>query len=121
MYPVIIRRLADLRVGDRLIAHSGQRYPHPLRVIAPLGALPGSHGRGVRVQNPTSDGPAVLYPCQMDGQVLEIDRPTRRCADDEHSWTEVGKPSPWGYRSWVCTFCPERITTLAGEGEEGEP
>ena len=120
MYPVLIRRLADLRVGDRLIAHSGQRYPQPLRVVAPLGALPGSHGRGVRVQNPTPDGPSVLYPCQMDGQVLEIDRPTHRCADDEHSWTEVGKPSPCGYRSWVCIFCPERTTTITGPAAEGE-
>lgn len=120
MYPVLIRRLADLRAGDRLIAHSGQRYPRPLRVVAALGVLPDAPGRGVRVENPTPDGPTewVLYPYQMDGQVLEIDRPTRQPADHEHSWTEVGKPSEWGYRSWVCILCPKRITTLAGTGED---
>lgn len=77
MYPVIVRRLADLRVGDRLITHSGLRYPQPLRVTAPLGPVPDSHGRGVRVANPTDEGEPewVIYPWQMDGQVLEVDRP----------------------------------------------
>lgn len=78
MYPVIVRRLADLRVGDRLITHSGLRYPQPLRVTAPLGLVPNSHGRGVRVANPTAEGGPewVIYPWQMDGQVLEVDRPS---------------------------------------------
>lgn len=78
MYPVIIRRLADLRTGDAIIAHSGQRYPRPLRVVAPLSPTSAdSPGRGVRVTNPTPDGDPewVLYPWQMDGQVIEIDRP----------------------------------------------
>lgn len=78
MYPVIIRRLADLRAGDRIIAHSGQRYPQPLKVTAPLGPVGSAmSGRGVRVHNPTPEGEPewVLYPWQMDGQVLEIDRP----------------------------------------------
>lgn len=77
MYPVIIRRLCDLRVGDKLITHSGLRYPQPLQVIAALGSIPGTPGRGVRVTNPTGEGPSewVIYPWQADGQVFEIDRP----------------------------------------------
>lgn len=79
MYPVIVRRLSDLRVGDRLITHSGLRYPRPLQVVAALGSIPGTHGKGVRVTNPTQEGPAewVLYPWQADGQVFEVDRPAR--------------------------------------------
>lgn len=117
MYPVLIRRLADLRSGDRIITRSGIRYPLPLRVATPLGTLPGSSGRGVRVENPTTAGPAawVLYPWQMDGQVLEVDRPTSRCPDDAHHWTETRRGSAEGYRSWVCTVCPQRCTTVGDE------
>ena len=78
MYPVIIRRLADLRPEDRIVARSGRRYGRPLRVLAPLGPVePGSLVEGVRVVNPNADGVAewVLYPSQMDGQQLEVDRP----------------------------------------------
>ncbi len=87
MYPLIITRLVDLRVGDRLIAHSGHRYPQPLQVVAPLGIVPGTHTRGVQVQTAAPDGPSVLCPWQMDGQVLEIDRPTSLA---DHNTTEVG-------------------------------
>lgn len=78
MYPVIVRRIAHLRVGDRLISHGGLRYPQPFQVTAPLGPVPGSRGRGVRVANPTAEGDPewIIYPWQMDGQVLEVDRPT---------------------------------------------
>lgn len=78
MYPVLIQHLADLRAGDRLIAHSGVRYPRPLQVIAELHELPGRAGRGVLVESQDPDGPAQLtmWPWQMDGQVLEIDRPS---------------------------------------------
>lgn len=118
MYPVLIRRLADLRPGDRIVTHSGLRYPKPLRVVAPLGLLPGTSGRGVRVENPTTDGLTawVLYPWQMDGQVLEVDRPARCCSDNEHHWTETRRRSAEGYRSWVCTLCPQRRTTIGAHG-----
>lgn len=78
MYPVIVRRLADLRAEDRIVARSGRRYGRPLRVLEPLGPIePGSPVEGVRVVNPNSDSGAewVLYPSQMDGQQLEVDRP----------------------------------------------
>lgn len=84
MYPIIVRSLAELRHGDRLIARSGVRYPRPLRVIAALGPIPGTaHGRGVRVENPIDgdDAEWVIYPWQMDGQVLEIDRPWPTATD----------------------------------------
>lgn len=78
MYPVIIRRLADLRPRDRIVTHSGQRYGKPLQVLEALGPIePGSPVVGVRVQNPKPDSPTewVLYPSQMDGQEREVDRP----------------------------------------------
>ena len=78
MYPVIVRRLADLRPRDRIVAHSGQRYRRPLQVLEALGPIePGSPVIGVRVQNPNPDSPTewVLYPSQMDGQEMEVDRP----------------------------------------------
>lgn len=78
MYPIIVRSLAELRTGDRLVARSGVRYRRPLRVIAALGPIAGTlHGRGVRVENPIAGDATewVIYPWQMDGQVLEIDRP----------------------------------------------
>lgn len=77
VYPVLIRRVADLRVGDLLIAHSGIRYKNPLRVVGPAG---GAHGGGVvvAVQHPGGDDPSelVLQPWSTDGQVLEVDRPS---------------------------------------------
>ncbi|MDN5803014.1 MAG: hypothetical protein L0H26_00245 [Microlunatus sp.] len=78
MYPVIVHRLADLRAEDRIVARSGQRYGKPLRVLDALGPIePGSPIQGVRVVNPNPDSLAewVLYPSQMDGQQLEVDRP----------------------------------------------
>lgn len=78
MYPVIVRRLADLRAEDRIVARDGQRYGKPLRVLEALGPVePGSPVQGVRVVNPNPDSPTewVLYPSQMDGQQLEVDRP----------------------------------------------
>lgn len=116
MYPVLIRRLDDLRRGDRIIAHSGIRYPRPLRVVAPLGLLPGGGAKGVRVESPADEGasPQTLYPWQMDGQVLDVDRPATP-APHHHDWIEIGKPSPFGYRSWVCTLCPRRHTTLGDD------
>jgi len=78
MYPVIIHRLADLRADDRIVARSGQRYGKPLRVLQPLGPIePNSPVQGVRVANPNTENLIewVLYPSQMDGQQLEVDRP----------------------------------------------
>ncbi len=119
MYPVLIRRLEDLRPGDRLIAHNGQRYREPLQVLATLGPVPGQAGRGVQVKPAHPDAPAVvLDPSQMDGQVLEVDRPLRR-AVHEHHWIEARTPPPGDlHRAWVCTLCPERLTTLAEQDTE---
>lgn len=78
MYPVIIHRLADLRPRDRIVARSGQRYGKPLQVLEALGPIePGSPVVGVRVQNPNPGSRTewVLYPSQMDGQEMEVDRP----------------------------------------------
>lgn len=78
MYPVIVRRLAELRPQDRIVARSGHRYPKPLQVLDALGPIePGSPVVGVRVQSPHPDSPTewVLYPSQMDGQLIEVDRP----------------------------------------------
>lgn len=76
MYPVIVYRLADLRAEDRIVARGGQRYGKPLRVLEPLRPIePGSPVQGVRVLNPGTLTEWVLYPSQMDGQQLEVDRP----------------------------------------------
>lgn len=75
MYPVIIRRVADLRVGDRLIAHSGERYLHPLLVVGQT-----AYGVQVQEEHPGAGEPIdlVLHSWETDGQVLEVDRPTWR-------------------------------------------
>lgn len=88
MYPVILQRIGDLRVGDRLIAHGGQRYPHPLRVLGPQR---GPHGSGVRVEvehpNPGEPDELVLHEWNTDGQVLEVERPAWQSPTSSRSWS----------------------------------
>lgn len=72
------RHLSELRAGDRVLSHAGRAYPVPLTVTAPLGPIePGSPVEGVQVRNPNPDSPVqwVLYPAQMDGHEMEVDRP----------------------------------------------
>lgn len=58
-----ITRLADLRFGDRIKSWDGNTYT-------------GSPVRGVRLENPNPDSTLeyVLYPSQMDGRGLEVER-----------------------------------------------
>ncbi|MGP4968310.1 MULTISPECIES: hypothetical protein [Micrococcaceae] len=77
MQSITIHRLADLRVGDRILSHGGRAYRTPLRVTSPLGPIEfGSPVRGVRVENPNPSSGVewVLYPSQMDGRPMEIER-----------------------------------------------
>ena len=77
MSRIIVTRLAELRVGDRLISQGGRAYRTPLRVTDELGPI--GHGSpviGVRVQNPNPSSGIewVLYPSQMDGRETEVER-----------------------------------------------
>lgn len=77
MSKIIVTRLAGLRIGDRILSHGGRVYRTPLRVIAELGPIEfGSSVRGVRVEspNPASGVEWVLYPSQMDGREMEVER-----------------------------------------------
>lgn len=77
MSTIIITRLADLRVGDAILSLDGTRSPRPRVVVAELGPLePGSPVRGVRLQspNPGSGVEYVLYPSQVAGSRLEVER-----------------------------------------------
>ena len=50
MSKIIVTRLADLRIGDRILSHGGRIYRTPLRVTDELGPIEfGSPVRGVRV------------------------------------------------------------------------
>ncbi|WP_295124980.1 hypothetical protein [uncultured Leifsonia sp.] len=77
MSKIIVTRLADLRIGDRILSHGGRVYRTPLRVTDELGPIEwGSPVRGVRVENPNpaSGIEWVLYPSQMDGREMEVER-----------------------------------------------
>jgi len=77
MSKIIVTRLAELRIGDRILSHGGRAYRTPLRVTDELGPVTfGSPVRGVRVEspNPSSGVEWVLYPSQMDGHELEVER-----------------------------------------------
>jgi hypothetical protein len=77
MQTITVHRLIELRAGDRIKSHGGRPYRKPLRVIDPLGLIePGSPVEGVRVEspNPSSGIEWVLYPSQMDGRVMEVER-----------------------------------------------
>lgn len=74
---VTVNRLADLRFGDRIKSWDGHAYNPPRRVMYELGPIePGSPVQGVRLENPNPGSTLeyVLYPSQMDGRTLEVDR-----------------------------------------------
>lgn len=77
MSKITVTRLGELRIGDRLISHGGRAYRTPLRVTRELGPIEfGSPVTGVRVEspNPSSGIEWVLYPSQMDGRQMEVER-----------------------------------------------
>ncbi|CAN7464150.1 hypothetical protein LJR042_003897 [Microbacterium maritypicum] len=77
MQNLIITKLADLHAGDRILSWDGRPY-RPARVVAQrLGHIGAGSVQGVRLVNPhpTSDVEHVLYPSQMDGRRLEVERP----------------------------------------------
>lgn len=72
-----ITRLSELRTGDVILSLDGRPYRKPLRVTDALGPIePGSPVKGVRVEspNPASGIEWVLYPSQLDGHRLEVER-----------------------------------------------
>jgi hypothetical protein len=78
MQKIVVHRLEDLRPGDQITGHGGRPCRRPLRVTAALGPIePGSPVRGVRVEspNPASGVEWVLYPAQMDGRAMDVERP----------------------------------------------
>lgn len=79
MEKIIITRLADLQMGDRLMALDGKPYRMPLVVQDPLSPIRyGSPVRGVRFIPPGgSDIEWVFYPSQMDGHEMTVERRRR--------------------------------------------
>jgi hypothetical protein len=74
---IIVKRLADLQAGDKLLSLDGRPYSNPLRVTDPLGPIEtGSPVQGVRVANPNPSSVVewVFYPSQVDGRTLEVER-----------------------------------------------
>ena len=72
-----ITRLRDLRVGDVILSLDGRPYRKPRVVTTELGPIePGSPVVGVRVENsnPSSEIEYVLYPSQVDGLQMEVQR-----------------------------------------------
>jgi len=72
-----ITRLRDLRVGDVILSLDGRPYRKPRVVTTELGSIePGSPVVGVRLENPnpSSEIEYVLYPSQVDGLRLEVQR-----------------------------------------------
>lgn len=72
-----ITRLRDLRVGDVILSLDGRPYRKPRVVTTELGSIePGSPVVGVRVENPnpSSEIEYVLYPSQVDGLQMEVQR-----------------------------------------------
>jgi len=73
---IVITRLADLRIGDRIISREGRTYNPPYVVTAIIGAIEaGSPGEGVRLASPVDSWLGhVLNRSQVDGRVLEVQR-----------------------------------------------
>ena len=72
-----ITRLRDLRVGDVILSLDGRPYRKPRVVTTELGPIePGSPVVGVRLENPnpSSEIEYVLYPAQVDGLQMEVQR-----------------------------------------------
>lgn len=77
---ITVSGLSDLRRGDVLTALDGTSYRQRLVVCRELAPIePGSPVQGVRLENPTPESGLewVLYPSQIDGRALEIERPAR--------------------------------------------
>ena len=76
MEEIVITRLADLRIGDRIISREGRAYNPPFVVTAIFGPVEaGSPGEGVRLASTVDSWlDHVLNPSQVDGQVLEVQR-----------------------------------------------
>jgi hypothetical protein len=77
MATIIVTRLADLQIGDRLLSLDSKPYKTPLRVTNSLGPIEfGSPVIGVRVENPNprSGVEWVFYPSQFDGRRIEVER-----------------------------------------------
>jgi len=75
---IIVNRVADLRIGDRIKGWGGHTYDPPRVVTTTLGPIaPGSPVEGVRLENPKpgSTLELVRYPAEMDGRAMEVDRP----------------------------------------------
>lgn len=73
----IITRLRDLRVGDVILSLGGRPYRKPRVVTTELGPIElGSPVVGVRLENPnpSSEIEYVLYPSQVDGLQMEVQR-----------------------------------------------
>ncbi|WIB72576.1 hypothetical protein [Curtobacterium sp. MCBD17_026] len=76
MARIHIKRLAELKAGDQLIAVDGQKRHTPLTVQDPLGYIGAGDVQGVRFVPPAgSELDWVFYPGQMDGQDMEVERP----------------------------------------------
>lgn len=72
-----ITRLRDLCVGDVILSLGGRPYRKPRVVTTELGSIePGSPVVGVRLENPnpSSEIEYVLYPSQVDGLQMEVQR-----------------------------------------------
>ncbi|CEH05317.1 Protein of unknown function [Propionibacterium freudenreichii] len=72
-----ITRLRDLRVGDVILSLDGRPYRKPRVVTTELGPIePGSPVVGVCLENPnpSSEIEYVLYPSQVDGLQMEVQR-----------------------------------------------
>lgn len=66
-----------LRVGDVILSLGGRPYRKPRVVTTELGPIePGSPVVGVRLENPnpSSEIEYVLYPSQVDGLQMEVQR-----------------------------------------------
>ena len=76
MEEIVITRLADLRIGDRVISREGRAYNPPYVVTAIIGPIEGGLlGEGVRLASPVDSWlDHVLNPSRVDGRVLEVQR-----------------------------------------------
>lgn len=73
---ITVTRLADLRVGDRLVSIGDITYRTRPAVTAELGPIePGSPVRGVRLGTVAGGIENVRYPSQCDGQTIRVERP----------------------------------------------